>query len=857
MAEGNVFMRARDLRASFVDYFRTARHEAMDAASIVPHGDDSLLFTNAGMVRFKDVLSGAVKPECSRAVTVQPCIRAGGKHNDLDEVGYTTRHHTFFEMLGNFSFGDYFKADAIELAWKLLVHEWGVDKKRLFVTVHEKDEESHELWKKIASLPENRIHIISSDDNFWSMGEVGPCGYCTEIFYDYETGDGAIDANGVSGNRFVEIWNLVFMQYEMMRDGSTRDLERHGVDTGMGLERIATVMQGKRENYDTDELCAIMNHISERSKNWNKVSSLFAVDEGVALRVMTDHLRATCALLAAGVMPTREGRGYVLRRIMRRAMRYAHGIGANGEDGANGAVLHECLPFVAKVMASSLPQTYDIKAMANCMREEEEQFAVTLKRGLSLLQDQLALLPKDNLLLSGTVAFTLYDTYGFPLEVTRDVMRRLHGTVDEEGYQKCMAEQSKRSRANREDYAGIASWAANFPKTEFLGYDKLGCEATVLGIKEREDKSIAVVLDTTVFYGEKGGQNGDSGEIVNEKGDLLCVVQDTQNMDDVIVHIGKMGTDPLKRGMRVKVRVYEFFRRGLSQHHTATHLLHEALRRVLGDHVEQRGSRVAYNGLRFDFSHSKPLSVDEIKAIGQDVTEQISCGHEVITQEMPIDEARQLGARMLFSEKYGDVVRVVSMGDYSVELCGGTHVRHTGECDFFLLTAQRGVAAGVRRIEAMVGQVAREYKITREAQERVRKKKVKEGGIGNKLLYDFDKNQGITQGRIIGQWYWHHQELDGKSIAELRSWADYWKEGQKTPTIITVVSQYEGRGYLVVTKTDGVSLPAVQFIKEAVSLFDGSGGGRDDFAQGGIPDGRKIQDLENEMYKLITHYEAR
>ena len=442
MAEGNVFMRARDLRASFVDYFRTARHEAMDAASIVPHGDDSLLFTNAGMVRFKDVLSGAVKPECSRAVTVQPCIRAGGKHNDLDEVGYTTRHHTFFEMLGNFSFGDYFKEEAIELAWKLLVREWGVDKKRLFVTVHEKDEESHELWKKIASLPENRIHIISSDDNFWSMGEVGPCGYCTEIFYDYETGDGKVDARGVSGNRFVEIWNLVFMQYEKMADGTRRDLTRHGVDTGMGLERIATVMQGKRDNYETDEMSSILNHVRERSKNWNKVSSFFSVDETVALKVMTDHLRAACALLAAGVIPDREGRGYVLRRIMRRAMRYAHGIW----DGADGAVLHECLAFVAKVMASSLPQNYDIKEMTRCVREEEEQFAKTLTRGLTLLQDKLALLPKDKPQLSGKDAFRLYDTYGFPLEVTRDVMRRVGGTVDEETYQDYMEFQAELSR---------------------------------------------------------------------------------------------------------------------------------------------------------------------------------------------------------------------------------------------------------------------------------------------------------------------------------------------------------------------------------------------------------------------------
>ena len=857
MAEGNVFMRARDLRASFVDYFRTARHEAMDAASIVPHGDDSLLFTNAGMVRFKDVLSGAVKPECKRAVTVQPCIRAGGKHNDLDEVGYTTRHHTFFEMLGNFSFGDYFKEEAIELAWKLLVHEWGVDKKRLFVTVHEKDEESHELWKKIASLSDDKIHVISSDDNFWSMGEVGPCGYCTEIFYDYETGDGAIDANGVSGNRFVEIWNLVFMQYEMMKDGSRRDLERHGVDTGMGLERIATVMQGKRENYDTDELCAIMNHISERSKNWNKVSSLFAVDEGVALKVMTDHLRATCALLAAGVMPTREGRGYVLRRIMRRGMRYAYGM------GAEGAVLHECLPFVAKTMASSLPTTYDIKAMANCVHEEEEQFAKTLTRGLTLLQDKLALLPKDKPQLSGKDAFRLYDTYGFPLEVTRDVLRRMGGTVDEETYEDYMDMQVRSSHKESD----LVAWAAGFAKTEFLGYvpperNVVDCDATVLAVKQFF--KTAIILDRTVFYGEKGGQEGDWGRIWDENDGFVCNVGDTKNIDGVIVHMTE-NTRPLTEGMRVKMNLDIQRRRGLCIHHTATHLLHEALRRVLGDHVEQRGSQVSYDELRFDFSHSKPVSEDEIKAIEQEVNEQIQHNHEVVTKEMSIDKARQMGARMLFGDKYGDVVRVVSMGNYSVELCGGTHVNHTGACQTFKVTGGGGVGAGVRRIEAVASDKAvKERKLKLEHMASLKRFMIQQKEKRAEDRQDFQAKRLSSIGNDVSKktlhngWGWAHRNYDEASIADLRTLADALKNklGNKQ-LIVSVMSQHEGRVHLVVTRSDDVSLSAVQLLKQAVAPFDGSGGGRDDFAQGGLPHDDCVHELTQKIEQLITNYEAR
>ncbi len=712
-----------DIRDTFLNFFEKKDHRVVSSSPLVPRNDPTLMFVNSGMVQFKNLFTGQETRDYMRATSAQKCVRAGGKHNDLDNVGYTARHHTFFEMLGNFSFGDYFKEQAIMQAWDLITQDFGIDKSRLYVTVYHTDDEAANIWKKYAGLPDDRIIRIATDDNFWRMGPTGPCGPCTEIFYDH--GDhiwgGPPGSPEEDGDRFIEIWNLVFMQNEQFADGTMVPLEIQSIDTGMGLERIAALLQGSHDNYNTD----LFKDLIEASAQITGVAPYG--DQNVSHRVIADHLRSTSFLIADGVLPSNEGRGYVLRRIMRRAMRHAHML------GAKDPVMHRLVPALVKQMGQAYPELSQGQAMIEeTLLLEETRFKTTLERGLKLLDDEILRLSKGGAL-PGAAAFKLYDTYGFPLDLTQDALREKGLSVDTDGFNAAMAEQKNKARAawaGTGQAADESIWfdvAEEGGATEFLGYDTEIAEGQIVAIvsdgklsdKAGQGQAVEVVLNQTPFYAESGGQIGDSGVLTTDA--ATVTISDVKKKANVFVHIGKVTKGTLIKGAAAELVVDTAKRASIRHSHSATHLLNEALRAVLGDHVAQRGSLNAADRLRFDFSHSKAMTDAELACVEADVNKYIRQNSSVETRIMTPDEARAIGAQALFGEKYGDEVRVVSMGVqdgsgkgldkniYSLELCGGTHVSQLGEIGIFTLLNESASASGVRRIEALTGAEALSY----------------------------------------------------------------------------------------------------------------------------------------------------
>ncbi len=712
-----------DIRSTFLDFFARNGHKVVESSPLVPRNDPTLMFANSGMVQFKNCFTGAETRDYKRATTSQKCVRAGGKHNDLDNVGYTARHHTFFEMLGNFSFGDYFKAEAIAFSWELLTKDFGINGDKLCVTVYHTDDEAADLWKKIAGLPDHRIIRIATDDNFWRMGPTGPCGPCTEIFYDH--GDhipgGPPGSPDEDGDRFIEIWNNVFMQNEQFADGRLVPLQMQSIDTGMGLERIAALLQGKHDNYDTD----LMRSLIEASAH-----ATHSDPDGPGKthhRVIADHLRSTSFLIADGVMPSNEGRGYVLRRIMRRAMRHAHML------GAQDPVMHRLVPALVRQMGTAYPELARGQAMIEeTLRLEETRFRTTLDRGLKLLDDEMARLP-EGADLPGAAAFKLYDTFGFPLDLTQDALRERGRAVDTAGFDVAMTEQKTKARASwagSGETSDAAIWfdlAQEHGVTEFLGYDTQLAEGQILALVQGGaavdaagvGQSVQIVVNQSPFYAESGGQVGDAGVIRTDSG--VAEVRDTKKSAGVFIHVAHVTEGTVGAGQAAKLEVAGARRAAIQGNHSATHLLHEALRRALGDHVAQRGSLNAPDRLRFDFSHGQAVTHAQLAQVEAEVNSFIRQNTAVETRIMTPDDARALGAQALFGEKYGDEVRVVSMGTqagsgkgadgatYSLELCGGTHVARTGDIGAFVALGDSASSAGVRRFEALTGQAALDH----------------------------------------------------------------------------------------------------------------------------------------------------
>ncbi len=869
-----------DIRGTFVDFFRKNGHEHVPSSPLVPRNDPTLMFTNAGMVQFKNVFTGMETLPYTRAVTAQKCVRAGGKHNDLDNVGYTARHHTFFEMLGNFSFGDYFKDLAIELAWKLVTKEFGLDKKRLLVTVFSEDEDAFSLWRKIAGLPEERIIRIPTSDNFWSMGETGPCGPCSEIFYDHgaEIPGGPPGGEDADGDRFVEIWNLVFMQYEQITKNDRQPLPKPSIDTGMGLERVAAVLQGVHNNYETDLFQAIIRA---------SVEATGVPAEGPALpshRVIADHLRASSFLIADGVLPSNEGRGYVLRRIMRRAMRHAHLL------GAAEPLLYRLLPVLVHEMGQAYPELHRGQALiSETLKIEEIRFRKTLERGLTLLDEASGALKAGDTL-SGDVAFKLYDTYGFPLDLTQDALKARNVGVDVEQFNAAMAQQKAEARkawAGSGEAATDKLWFDLLDQvgpTEFLGYETETAEGEVLAlVKEgklvkqlkKGDEGI-VIVNQTPFYGESGGQVGDHGVIMAPKGVHFEVTDTQKKLGKVFAHIGVIEKGPLKVGDAVELHVNGSRRTAIRANHSATHLLHEALRETLGTHVTQKGSLVDPDKLRFDFSHPKPLSKEEIATIEDLANAVILRDSPVVTRLMAVDDAIAVGAMALFGEKYGEEVRVVSMGEashddkggriFSVELCGGAHVRATGEIGLVKIVQEGAVAAGVRRIEALTANAARTHLATQEAALRQAADllRVQPSDVPNRLaslleerkklereLSEAKKKIALGAGgnghattenpvRTVGDVTMLARTVHGIQPKDLRSLVDDGKRQIKSGIVAIVGVTEEGKAGLVVGVTDDLTAKysAVDLVKAGAAALGGQGGGgRPDMAQAGGPDG--------------------
>ena len=864
-----------DIRSHFLQYFADAGHEVVSSSPLVPRNDPTLLFTNAGMVQFKNVFTGQEHRPYQRAVTSQKCVRAGGKHNDLENVGYTARHHTFFEMLGNFSFGDYFKDVAIELAWKLVTQEFGLPEDRLLITVYAEDDEAFALWRKIAGLPEERIIRIATSDNFWAMGDTGPCGPCSEIFYDHGPGiaGGPPGSPDEDGDRFIEIWNLVFMQYEQVTKEERVDLPRPSIDTGMGLERIAAVMQGKHDNYDID----LMRALIEASAAASGTSA--DGPRAVSHRVISDHLRASCFLIADGVLPSNEGRGYVLRRIMRRAMRHAHML------GAKDPVMYRLVPTLVDQMGQAFPELGRAQSLIEeTLKLEETRFKETLGRGLRLLSEATDQLSGDAPL-PGEVAFKLYDTYGFPLDLTQDILRGEGRTVDQAGYDAAMERQRA---AARQAWAGSGETATEtlwfelrerLGATEFLGYDSEAAEGVVQAIvrdgqevhEAGEGDSIHFLANQTPFYAESGGQQGDSGSAESGGGARLRILDTQKKLGDLHVHTAEVVSGRLHAGDRVELSVDHERRSALRIHHSATHLLHEALRQRLGDHVTQKGSLVAPDRLRFDISHPKPLAAEDIHAVEALVNRRIRTNAEVGTRFMTPDEAIAAGALALFGEKYGEEVRVVSMGGedatkgagrpFSTELCGGTHVVRTGDIGFFKITGETALASGVRRIEAVAGAAALDYV---ETQERLLEQASSALKVGAQDLPErvsalmeerrkLERELSETRKKLAtgGGEGPAAKEIKGRKLIsrvlqdvparDLKPMADEIK-GHLGSGVAVLIAVNEGKASVVVGVTDDLTqqLSAVDLVRVGSEALGGKGGGgRADMAQAGGPDGTK------------------
>ncbi|WBU54518.1 alanine--tRNA ligase [Paracoccus sp. SCSIO 75233] len=859
-----------DIRSTFLDYFARNGHEVVPSSPLVPRNDPTLMFANSGMVQFKNLFTGVEKRDYVRATSSQKCVRAGGKHNDLDNVGYTARHHTFFEMLGNFSFGDYFKSDAIPFAWELLTKDFGIPKDKLLVTVYHTDDEAAEIWKKVAGLSDDKIIRIPTSDNFWQMGPTGPCGPCTEIFYDH--GDhiwgGPPGSAEEDGDRFIEIWNLVFMQNEQFEDGSMRALDMQSIDTGMGLERIGALLQGKHDNYDTD----LMRALIEASAN---VTNSDPDGPGkVHHRVIADHLRSTSFLLADGVMPSNEGRGYVLRRIMRRAMRHAHML------GVQEPVMHRLVPALVRQMGAAYPELGRAQAMIeDSLRSEETRFRKTLDRGLRLLDDEVAKLPegKD---LPGEAAFKLYDTYGFPLDLTQDALREQGRAVDIAGFDAAMAEQKAQARAawagsgETKDAAIWFELGEKHGATEFLGYDSEEAEGQVLSLVQdgaeietaKQGDAVQIVVNQSPFYAEAGGQVGDTGTVQTESG--MVRISDTKKSGGVFIHIGEVTMGQISRGQAAKLEVDHDRRGAIRANHSATHLLHEALRRTLGDHVAQRGSLNAPDRLRFDFSHNHAVTADEIGKIEAEVNDFIRQNSAVETRIMTPDDAREIGAQALFGEKYGDEVRVVSMGKqsnsgkgtdrqtYSLELCGGTHVARTGDIGMFMLLSDSASSAGVRRIEALTGQAALEQLRSSDAQlgEIAGLLKAQAGDVVNKVKALSDERKalerelatlkrqmamggGADDAKEIAGVKFIGRKVDGVSGKELAPLIEELKQKLGSGAVL-LLAESDGKAAVAAGVTQDLTdrVSAVSLVQAATEALGGKGGGgRPDRAQGGAP----------------------
>jgi alanyl-tRNA synthetase len=867
------------IRSTFLDFFKKQGHEIVASSPLVPRNDPTLMFANSGMVQFKNVFTGAEKRSFTRATTAQKCVRAGGKHNDLDNVGYTARHHTFFEMLGNFSFGDYFKPDAIEWAWNLVTKEYGLDKNKLTVTVFHEDDEAHGLWKKIAGIPDSRIIRIPTSDNFWSMGDTGPCGPCSEIFFDH--GDkiwgGPPGSAEADGDRFIEIWNLVFMQFEQVDKQTRVPLPKPSIDTGMGLERIAAVLQGTHDNYETDLFKSLISTIVENTgvaaEGKNKASN----------RVIADHLRASSFLIADGVMPSNEGRGYVLRRIMRRAMRHAELL------GMREPLMWKLVPALVREMGAAYPELTRAEAMiTDTLKLEESRFRNTLQRGLKLLDENSATLQKGDVF-SGETAFKLYDTYGFPLDLTQDALRSREITVDTAAFATSMAKQKADARAAWKGSGEAKTETVWFEirervgASEFLGYDTEKAEGEILAMasdgKEVASLNVgmagAIIVNQTPFYGESGGQTGDHGVIRGADGSVFVVTETQKRLGDLFVHQGRVESGSFKIGAAVELHVDHARRSGNRQHHSATHLLHEALRRVLGDHVAQKGSLVEPGRLRFDFSHNKGMSDAEMAQVEAIANKIILQNDAVNTRLMSVDAAIAEGAMALFGEKYGDEVRVVSMGRnsegegkpiYSLELCGGTHVSRTGDIGLVKVISESASAAGVRRMEAYAGAAALDYLVAQDArvQAAAAALKVVPAELVSRIdaLLDERKKmeRELAQARrtiamgggaaeqaieTINGVQLQARVLKGVATQDLKGLADDAMKKLKSGIVAFVAVSEDGKGAVVIAVSEDLTAKfnAVDLVKAASAVMGGKGGGgKANMAQAGGPDGAKADD---------------
>ena len=866
-----------DIRSLFLDFFKTRHHQIMPSASLVPEHDPTLLFTNAGMVPFKDILTGRRKAPTPRAASAQKCIRAGGKHNDLDNVGYTARHHTFFEMLGNFSFGDYFKEQAISYAWDFITKELGVAQNRLWITVYADDEDSLKLWQKIAPIKKDRIIPIATHDNFWSMGAVGPCGPCSEIFYDHgdQIAGGPPGSADQDGDRFVEIWNLVFMQFERKEDGQQIGLPHPSIDTGMGLERVAAVMQGSWDNYQID----LFRHLIQALEDIIKIKA--EGERQASFRVVADHLRAICFLIADGVQPDHEGRGYVLRRILRRAMRHLHLL------GQTEPILYRLVPSLESEMSEAYPQlSIAAKAIEDIVKNEEERFGDMLLRGMGLLEKESAdLNPKQKL--SGEIAFKLYDTYGFPLDLTQDILRRDSCQVDVEGFERALERQRAQGRetwkgsGTKEQNQLWLTLADQKGASQFLGYERDETKGKIIAIVKNdiladeicEGEEGMILLDQTSFYAESGGQVGDKGVLFS--GDNLFSVNDTQKCGDILhVHSGVQTKGVFKLKDRLTARIDRERRTNIRANHSATHLMHQALKDVLGNHVSQKGSLVDKDYLRFDFSHSHALSFDEIERVEAIVNAQIRLNQATKTQSMAQDEARQSGAIAMFGEKYDDEVRVLFMGEtlkpsdkseknqkaaFSIEFCGGTHVKRLGDIALFKIIAQNAVGAGVRRITALTGAPAFEYLARQEQQlaHIAQLLKTSPDQLNDKIAHLVEENRALTRNlrqakkqimsspqktgkaetpiEMIGDIPFMHRVINGADSKELRGLVDEGKNQIKSG-VVAMMALNKNRISLVIGVTKDLTdrLSAIELVKHSAHILGGQGGGgRDDFAQAG------------------------
>ena len=881
-----------EIRNTFLKYFEKNDHKIVESSNLVPNNDPTLMFANSGMVQFKNVFTGLEKRDYQRAVTSQKCVRAGGKHNDLENVGYTPRHHTFFEMLGNFSFGDYFKERAIELAWNLITKDFGLDKNRLYVTVFHEDDEAFNFWKKIAGFSDNKIIRVATSDNFWSMGETGPCGPCSEIFYDH--GDhlkgGLPGTKNEDGDRYIEIWNLVFMQFEQISKEKRINLPKPSVDTGMGLERTTALLQGTHDNYETDHFKKLIETISEITKikpNENNLSSF---------RVIADHLRASSFLIAEGVLPSNEGRGYVLRRIMRRGMRHSHLL------GSKDPIFYNIFKTLMDEMKDNYPELERAESLIKeTLKMEEEKFLVLLDRGIKILSDEISKIDK---ILPGEVAFKLYDTYGFPLDLTEDILKNKSLTIDNEKFHSLMKESRELAKKNWKgsgDSTVDDIWFSIKDKlgaTEFLGYETNQAEGVVLSLL-KDNKEVdqlnsgdegIIIVNQTPFYGESGGQVGDKGEIIS--GEFKLEVSDVQKkLGDLFVHYGTVKSGSIKLNQNVEMKIDVSRRDNIKAYHSATHLLHESLRRVLGSHVTQKGSLVEPDRLRFDFSHMKPISPDEINKIEDFVNSMVDKKSDVETRLMTPKEAVDNGALALFGEKYGDEVRVLSMGNednkyFSTELCGGTHVRNVGDIGKFKIVSQSSIAAGVRRVEALRDKQLEDYLKNKEKlsdlsaqkdEETIKDLSEKIIKLGDKpnldnkdqkeLIKDLskqlehlnvksileDESKNIIKDETINGTKVRLQKVEDLPPKDLRKLVDNGKKILGDGIVIVFASKDDKVG-LAVGVTDKLieKYDAVKFAKLGSEIIGGKGGGgRKDFAQAGGQDANKIEEAFEKLKSLV------